>query len=75
MPPETMDSIRETVTKTSCRFCAARCGIHLYWVEGRMVKIDGDPDHPVSRGWTCARGRAATARQVIRETGPVTPRL
>ncbi|MFC1821738.1 hypothetical protein ACFL9T_03460 [Thermodesulfobacteriota bacterium] len=35
----------------------------LIRIDGKKVaNIKGDPDHPVSRGWTCARGRAATAK-------------
>lgn len=31
----------------------------LHIREGRPVKVEGDPENPVSRGWTCSRGRAA----------------
>jgi anaerobic selenocysteine-containing dehydrogenase len=48
--------------KLSCKFCAGRCGMLIRVEEKRIAKIKGDPDHPVSRGWTCARGRAATAK-------------
>ncbi|MBM3132607.1 MAG: hypothetical protein FJZ95_06190 [Chloroflexi bacterium] len=50
------------VQRVSCRFCASRCGMVIHWEGGRMLRIEGNPDHPVSRGWSCARGRAATAR-------------
>ncbi len=41
-----------------CRICAAACGI-LVSVEGdQVVGVRGDPDHPVSRGYTCPKGRA-----------------
>jgi len=41
-----------------CRICAAGCGIRTRVVEGRAVKIEGDPEHPSSRGGLCARGQA-----------------
>ena len=43
---------------TYCRICAAACGI-VATVDGETVrKIRGDPEHPVSRGYTCPKGRA-----------------
>lgn len=44
---------------TTCRECAAGCGLVVRTVEGRAIKIEGNPNHPVSRGKTCARGQAA----------------
>jgi anaerobic selenocysteine-containing dehydrogenase len=44
--------------KSFCRICTAVCGI-LVDVEGdRVVRVRGDPDHPLSHGYTCAKGRA-----------------
>ncbi len=46
------------VHQSFCRICAAACGI-LVTTEGeRVVQVRGDPDHPVSRGYTCPKGRA-----------------
>jgi len=43
---------------TYCRICAAACGI-VVTVEGdRVLRVRGDADHPVSRGYTCPKGRA-----------------
>jgi anaerobic selenocysteine-containing dehydrogenase len=40
-----------------CRICAAACGI-VVTVDGeQVVRVRGDADHPVSRGYTCAKGR------------------
>ena len=40
-----------------CRICAAACGI-VVTVEGQQVlRVRGDPGHPVSRGYTCSKGR------------------
>jgi anaerobic selenocysteine-containing dehydrogenase len=44
-----------------CRICAASCGI-VATVDGdRVVAVRGDRDHPVSRGYTCPKGRALPA--------------
>ncbi len=42
-----------------CRECPAGCGIHVRVREGRAVKIEGNPVHPVSEGKLCSRGHAA----------------
>ncbi len=46
-----------TEVRSFCRICAAACGI-VVTVDGeQVVRIRGDADHPVSRGYTCAKGR------------------
>ncbi|MCU1393468.1 MAG: putative dehydrogenase [Ilumatobacteraceae bacterium] len=41
-----------------CRICNAMCGI-IVTVEGeQVVQVRGDPDHPLSHGYTCPKGRA-----------------
>ena len=44
---------------TTCRECPAGCGVHARVREGRAVKLEGNPDHPINRGKLCARGQAA----------------
>ena len=44
---------------STCRECAAGCGILVKTRDGRPVKIEGNPEHPVNRGRLCARGQAA----------------
>jgi len=43
---------------TVCRGCPAGCGLMVKTREGRPVKLEGNPDHPVNRGRLCARGQA-----------------
>ncbi len=45
--------------RTICRECPAACGVTARVREGRAVKLEGSPDHPVSRGALCPRGQAA----------------
>src|SRR5574337_339909 len=42
-----------------CRECPAGCGVIARNREGRAVKLEGNPDHPVNRGALCIRGQAA----------------
>jgi molybdopterin-containing oxidoreductase family iron-sulfur binding subunit len=42
-----------------CRECPAGCGILAKNREGRVIKLEGNPLHPVNRGRLCMRGQAA----------------
>jgi molybdopterin-containing oxidoreductase family iron-sulfur binding subunit len=55
------DQIPGTATyyATTCRECAAGCGVQVRIREGRAVKLEGNPDSPINRGRLCARGQAA----------------
>ena len=44
---------------TVCRECPAGCGVLARNREGRVVKLEGNPDHPVNQGALCARGQGA----------------
>lgn len=44
---------------STCTACPSLCGILIKTREGRPIKIDGNPDHPVSRGKICAQGQAS----------------
>jgi anaerobic selenocysteine-containing dehydrogenase len=43
---------------STCRQCPAGCGITVRVSNGRAKKIEGNPQHPLSRGRVCARGQA-----------------
>ncbi|HWO89448.1 MAG TPA: molybdopterin-dependent oxidoreductase [Gemmatimonadales bacterium] len=49
----------EVLQNSSCLICPARCGIRARVVDGRLVRIAGNPLHPLSRGGLCPRGPAA----------------
>src|SRR2546428_713374 len=44
---------------STCRDCSAGCGILVKTREGRAIKIEGNPAHPVNRGGLCVQGQAA----------------
>src|ERR1051326_1753933 len=51
-----------TTTKPGiCRICSAHCGVLATVVDGRLTKVTGDPDNPMFKGYTCAKGRALPA--------------
>lgn len=43
---------------TMCEMCVWRCGVRAKVVENRVVKLEGNPDHPHSHGRLCARGQS-----------------
>lgn len=44
-----------------CRICSAHCGVIATVTDGRLTKVAGDPDNPMFKGYTCAKGRALPA--------------
>ncbi len=43
---------------TMCEMCVWRCGVRAKVVKGRVVKLEGNPEHPHSKGRLCARGQS-----------------
>jgi thiosulfate reductase/polysulfide reductase chain A len=43
---------------TMCEMCVWRCGVLAKVEDGRVVKLDGNPEHPHSRGNLCPRGQS-----------------
>src|ERR1700687_4262104 len=48
-----------TFYATTCAECSAGCGIVARVMEGRVIKLEGNPIDPISQGAICARGQAA----------------
>ncbi|MEH7389969.1 molybdopterin oxidoreductase family protein [Bacillus sp. JJ1474] len=42
--------------------CPDQCGLLLHKEDGKIVKVDGDPNHPVTKGNICNKVRNMTAR-------------
>jgi anaerobic selenocysteine-containing dehydrogenase len=72
-PPEEQLSGVATWYASTCRQCPAGCGIIVRIMNGRALKIEGNPGHPLNQGKLCARGQAGL--QVLynpdRLSGPV----
>jgi anaerobic selenocysteine-containing dehydrogenase len=56
MPEYTYNGL-STYYATTCRECAAGCGLIVRTMQGRALKVEGNPNHPVNLGKTCARGQ------------------
>jgi len=44
---------------STCTQCDSACGIHGRVREGRVLKLEGNPDSPISNGKSCPMGQAA----------------
>ena len=68
------------IKKTVCDICAPdhHCGIDAYVKDGRILKVEGSPDHPYSHGSLCTKGlcnrqyvyRADRIRTPMKRVGP-----
>ncbi len=56
--PEYNYNGQSTYYATTCRECAAGCGLIVRTMQGRAIKTEGNPNNPLNLGKTCARGQA-----------------
>ncbi len=56
--PADMVPGRSLVYASTCAGCSAGCGLLAKVRDGRPIKLEGNPQHPVSRGGLCATGQA-----------------
>ena len=48
------------VVPSICELCFWKCGINIKVRNGRIVKIEGHPNHPLSNGRLCPRGNGGS---------------
>ncbi|MCL5959609.1 MAG: molybdopterin-dependent oxidoreductase [Chloroflexi bacterium] len=48
------------VVKTICDRCHCACGVLAYVKDGRVMKVEGDPDYPQNQGMMCPKGLSVT---------------
>ena len=58
IPPEDVIPGVATWYASVCGECPAGCGTLVRTREGRAVKVEGNPEHPVNRGGLCVRGQS-----------------
>src|ERR1700731_525178 len=68
---------RTTETRSVCPYCAVGCGVIIHTLGDRsknavasVVHVEGDPDHPVTRGSLCPKG--ITLKDYITHKGAMT---
>ena len=57
----------ERWAQTGCPYCGVGCGLRVGVGEGRVQKVNGDPEHPSSRGEICMK--AATLGATVAVSG------
>ena len=56
--PERARRMTSTTRPQICRVCHHGCAVLVDIEDGRAVRVRGDPDNPVYRGYLCPKGRA-----------------
>ncbi|OGR07492.1 MAG: formate dehydrogenase [Desulfobacca sp. RBG_16_58_9] len=54
-PVKTKDT---QVTTSICPFCGVGCGLTAHTKGGRLINVEGDPEHPINQGSLCSKGQA-----------------
>lgn len=54
--PDKLQGTRESTT--ICPYCGVGCGLIVSARNGKVVNIEGDPDHPINQGTLCSKGSA-----------------
>ncbi len=56
--PEEITIGKPNFYASTCTVCSNACGILIRTREGRPIKVDGNPEHPVNKGKICSKGQA-----------------
>ncbi|MFC1820984.1 hypothetical protein ACFLZG_07885, partial [Thermodesulfobacteriota bacterium] len=48
--------MEEQVIKSNCRGCHGGCGVLVHVKDGKIIRIEGDPDFPTNHGTLCSKG-------------------
>ncbi|HEX7379071.1 MAG TPA: hypothetical protein VF278_18255, partial [Pirellulales bacterium] len=78
--PEGLTPGRAYSYASTCGACPSGCGILATVRDGRPIKLEGNPEHPLSKGGLCAVGQASILglydqhrlRQPLRDGKPIT---
>ena len=46
------------IKRTYCRICMVQCGLVAEVAGDQILKVRSDKDHPLTKGYTCPKGRA-----------------
>jgi formate dehydrogenase major subunit len=46
------------VTTSICPYCGVGCGLVAYTKNGKLIDVEGDPDHPINQGTLCSKGQS-----------------
>jgi len=49
----------EKIIRSVCRICHGGCGTLITVRDNKVIKVTGDPESPMSRGWMCIKGMSS----------------
>jgi anaerobic selenocysteine-containing dehydrogenase len=52
----------DRIVRSTCSICNRLCGVLVHLRDGRVTKVEGDPESPMNRGRLCIKGYAAVER-------------
>jgi len=59
---------------TICPYCAVGCGVIVLRDDaGKVISVEGDPDHPINEGSLCSKGSALYQVHFDEKTGELNP--
>ena len=47
---------KATLSHSICCFCGVGCGLVVHASGGKVISIEGDPEHPINEGSVCSKG-------------------
>ena len=77
-----MASLPIETKRTYCKVCMVHCGLVVDVQGDQIIKVRGDREHPLSKGYTCPKGRAtgqihhdpnAITQPLMRKDGQLVP--
>ncbi len=73
-----MTTAGTTQTRATCSYCGTGCGVLIESQNGRIVNVQGDPNHPANFGRLCTKGSTlhlTAAEHIQKQTRLLTPKL
>jgi anaerobic selenocysteine-containing dehydrogenase len=52
----------DKVVRSTCSICSRLCGVMVHLRDGKVTKVEGDPESPVNKGRLCIKGYASAER-------------
>jgi anaerobic selenocysteine-containing dehydrogenase len=53
------DALEERWVRTTCALCPSGCGLEVRVVNGKAVKVEGNPLHPLNQGVCCLKAQSS----------------
>ncbi len=50
--------MKDGIVRSMCGYCHSNCGVKLHVQDGKVTRVEGDPDHPMNRGYLCPKANA-----------------